>query len=459
MRRVLALVILAAAGSAPAGSAPDAVAGCNPNLAWQDRYPVWGPSEAIAFQREEVGCGNAPEDVELVSPGSEARFVERGLQPALSRDGQLAYTSWEDGRLVVGSRALAGGSAPAWSPDAGLVAYLLDNGLRLAAADGSTERRLGDAVQTAGFTEAHVTTPVWSPDGSRIAFVGPGVTIWTVRPDGSDLRRVTSGPGREVSPSWSPDSSRIAFAGDRDGDFDIYVVNADGTGLARLTRDAASETLPVFSPVAERIAFLRVVPGTYGKAELWVMDVDGERESPIGYDAHGFSQPAWSPDGKRIVFSAGHECLRWGLYLVSAAGGSPTRITNRCRFAGTPGPDRLRGSPFLDFMFGLGGDDRLDGGPGTDRLDGGAGADRLDGGWDRDMISGGAGEDVIVGGRGFDSIVPGPQRDLVLAGPGNDRIDGRDGWRDVITCGAGRDDVLADRLDVVAPDCERVARM
>lgn len=105
------------------------------------------------------------------------------------------------------------------------------------------------------------------------------------------------------------------------------------------------------------------------------------------------------------------------------------------------------------------------------RLIGTAQADTLTGFDYDDRIEGGAGDDTIVGGYGNDTIVPGPGRDTVNADTatacnffecrppqGNDAIDARDGEVDSITCGVGEDQVLADPIDVVAPDCETVQR-
>jgi len=100
-----------------------------------------------------------------------------------------------------------------------------------------------------------------------------------------------------------------------------------------------------------------------------------------------------------------------------------TRATQHAdRLVGTRGPDTLRGLGGGDTIIGLAGNDLLDGGPGNDTLNGG------------------------------------PGRDLLLGGPGNDVINARDGQRDRIRCGSGRDRVIADRLDLVARDCERVLR-
>jgi Ca2+-binding RTX toxin-like protein len=133
--------------------------------------------------------------------------------------------------------------------------------------------------------------------------------------------------------------------------------------------------------------------------------------------------------------------------VVSSVGGS---------FTGTDGADELRlaqvGSEST--LNGLGGDDRLRGGDGPDRVDGGAGDDSLDGGFGDDTIVGGPGRDMISA-----DLAGGDCGPLWCKHPyGNDRVEARDGEADSITCGAGRDLVVADAADVVAPDCEEVQR-
>jgi hypothetical protein len=125
-------------------------------------------------------------------------------------------------------------------------------------------------------------------------------------------------------------------------------------------------------------------------------------------------------------------------------------------FTGTDGADEFRlsqvGTPST--MTGGGGDDRLRSGDGPDRLDGGAGNDSVDGGFGDDELIGGPGRDTISG-----DLAGGDCGPLWCTYPyGNDTIQARDGEVDSITCGAGTDTVNADAQDVVAPDCEHVAR-
>lgn len=377
--------------------------GCNPNLAWQDRYPSWGAG-TVAYERESVGCGGAPELVVVTTPdGKRNRTLGQGNHPAVSRQGRVAYTN-EFSRLVVDGRDVTGGLAPAWSPSGDRLAFLRGDGLWVRDLRSGDDTRLADVAIFSPFTQAHVTTPSWSPDGREIAFVGPGLKISVARTDGSGARKLTSGLDRQASPAWSPDGNHIAFASDRGDDWDIWSIRPDGTGTQRLTDRAGDETLPVWSPDGNQIAFVRETGMAFGEALLWVMGGEGGFERPVGDDAHAFSQPAWSPDGKRIVFASGRECLRWGLYVIQFGQERQPRITNPCRFVGTARNDTLEGSPFLDFLAGLRGDDVLRGLGGRDQLSGGTGRDRLEGGEGVDMINARDGRrDVVIGGPGKDS--------------------------------------------------------
>jgi hypothetical protein len=124
---------------------------------------------------------------------------------------------------------------------------------------------------------------------------------------------------------------------------------------------------------------------------------------------------------------------------------------------GTTGDDVLVGAAGRDVLSGRGGDDCLFGFSGDDRLSGGTGADLLVGASGDDRLNGDAGDDKINGGNGNDTITPGVGKDRISANGGNDTISARDGARDTIDCGAGRDKATVDRTDTVK-NCEYVKR-
>lgn len=114
---------------------------------------------------------------------------------------------------------------------------------------------------------------------------------------------------------------------------------------------------------------------------------------------------------------------------------------------GTPQSDNLAGDGGGDLVFGLGGADRMRGKPGHDCLVGGPGRDRLFGDDGRDRLTGNGGADRLDGGSGENAFD---------AGPGDDRVNSRNGTRETVRCGPGRDSVVADRNDRLR-GCENVA--
>src|ERR1039457_7561512 len=88
------------------------------------------------------------------------------------------------------------------------------------------------AASAPGGPSKMFTDPALSAE--RIAFVY-GNDIWTCRLDGSDVARITSGPGVKMRPAFSPDGSLLAFSGELDGNLDVSVLPAAGGGPKRLT--------------------------------------------------------------------------------------------------------------------------------------------------------------------------------------------------------------------------------
>jgi Tol biopolymer transport system component len=256
---------------------------------------------------------------------------------------------------------------PAWSPDGNAVAFTVDRSepygeggfpktdIYVGRSDGTGLRRLTRDRLSA--------SPVWSPDGRMIIYArrseveGPtsleefrrmSVTLWTMTAEGEQQRPVFEPvEGRIEAPGgWSPDGSRFLFTrgsvalpgegGRITRRSEIYVVNADGSGLTKI---ADQGTDPAWSPDGSRIVFAsdrdRNGELSYGDTvqyanELYIMDADGsnQRRLTTTKDLNEAS-PAWSPDGSVIAYQRGEvvdNAQGTGVFLIKADGSCSTPI-------------------------------------------------------------------------------------------------------------------------------------
>lgn len=178
------------------------------------------------------------------------------------------------------------------------------------------------------------TFGVWSPDGSKIAFVSNRdgkAEIYLMDADGNNVGRLTNNSADDSTPAWSPDGSRIAFQTNRDGNEEIYVMNADGSNQKRLTWDPSTDSAPAWSPDGKKIAFAsnRGNRNPYN-FDIWVMAADGNNQTRITTDSEYDAEPAWSPDGKQIAFITGRDG-NFEIYVMNADGSHQINLTQNQR--------------------------------------------------------------------------------------------------------------------------------
>lgn len=189
--------------------------------------------------------------------------------------------------------------APAISPDGTKITFSSKrNGSEvfIMNADGTGERQLTNFTKLGlGAGESS-----WSPDGQRILFrteVKPN--IYVMNRDGSGVVKLTNGPRGSISPVWSPDGRKIAFSNSGEGHQQIWVMNADGSGKVRLTTNKARDQFPSWSPDGRHIAFQS---DRDGNKEIYVMNADGSSVQRLTRNPSEDGHPSWSPDGRQIVF-------------------------------------------------------------------------------------------------------------------------------------------------------------
>ncbi len=154
------------------------------------------------------------------------------------------------------------------------------------------KRLFMSAALAAASLSALAVSPMWtrdvriSPDGSKLAFSYKG-DIYTVSTKGGSARRVTSGEAYESNPVWSPDGSRLAYASDRHGGRDVYVMEADGSNPRRLTFNSAKQTPEAFSPDGRNVIF-----------SAYIQDPASSIEPPFSPLSELYSVPA---EGGRVT--------------------------------------------------------------------------------------------------------------------------------------------------------------
>ena len=215
-----------------------------------------------------------------------------------SYTGRIVFTSFRDGNAEI---------------------YVMD-------ADGGNQENLTNHP-------AGDSSPDWSPDGTKIAFVsnrvGARSQIYVMDAHGKNVIRLTDGPGSKRDPDWSPDGRKIAFSVSDWGKTHIAVMDADGNRekLETVAR------YPSWSPDGKQIAFAQ-------RGEIYVIGVDGQGRKRVTHDLGHKLNPSFSPNGRRIAYDAEHKGFRH-IFAVDADGRNRVRLThnNEAHLAPAWSPD------------------------------------------------------------------------------------------------------------------------
>jgi len=213
---------------------------------------------------------------------------------------------------------------PVWSPDGQRIAFASNRDgnteVYVMAANGTEPTNLTQNADTDGWNL------VWSPDGQRIAFTSErdgNTEVYVMAADGTEPTNLTQSEGDDWAPVWSSDGQRIAFLSNRDGNTEVYVMAADGTEPTNLTQSEGDDWAPVWSPDSERIAFSS---NRDDNTEVYVMDADGTNPTNLTQNAGDDRDPVWSPDGQHIAFASNRDG-NTEVYVMDADGTQQTRLT------------------------------------------------------------------------------------------------------------------------------------
>ena len=238
---------------------------------------------------------------------------------------------------------------PAWSPDGSAVVFEStrdgDPEVFVMNADGSELRQLT-------FNNVVDGSPVFSPDGSQIAFVSDrdgNLEVYLMEADGGNPHNVSNHPGTDGHPKFSADGHFLVFNSNRVSDpatfadgymshehnHEIFRLELSTGSLERLTDFPGWDTYPSLSPDGQWLLWRRSIDGLgrfadKKNSEIFVKNLATGEEINVSQHPDFDGWPAWSPDGAQIAFSsnrAGAVRETWDLYVMSADGSNPIRLT------------------------------------------------------------------------------------------------------------------------------------
>jgi Tol biopolymer transport system component len=218
--------------------------------------------------------------------------------------------------------------------------------------DGSDLKRLTTNPHN---EEWDCASPCWSPNGGQIAFAGmlrrPAINwtdLYIMQSDGSDIHRVSNGPYDNWDPDWSPDGSRIVFSRNLAdvGPYSLWTVRPNGSDLTKIYSTGSSAVSPAWSPDGTKIVVECIeAAAPYYRDIVCIDSSDGSERWRTNFHAYATS-PDWSPDGSRIAFSGSLTAeTKFDVYSVSSTDGSDLRRHTHDNFQyyspSFAGPNRL----------------------------------------------------------------------------------------------------------------------
>jgi Tol biopolymer transport system component len=212
------------------------------------------------------------------------------------------------------------------------------------------------------YASTHLGSPDCPPVPDRsLGYVWPlyrTFDVFSARPDGSDMRRLTSTDGYDAEATVSPDGRKIVFTSVRDGDLDLYDMNPDGSGVRRLTNELGYDGGAFHSQDGQWIIYRASRPKTPeevqqykdllsrnlvmpAKLEIMIMRADGSQKRQLTSNGAANFAPYFHPNGRQIIFASNvnnpnPRSPNFDLYVINRDGSGLRQLTFDEGFDGFP---------------------------------------------------------------------------------------------------------------------------
>lgn len=208
-------------------------------------------------------------------------------------------------------------------------------------ADVKKDRDAGPGNQDA----ASASTDAGPADAGVGAAMGPWVAfnskrfgnqwdLFVVRPDGSDVTRITVDGARDLHPSWSPDGRKLAFASRRGTDPGIFIADIQTSSITTLITSLSSESSPSWSPNGRLVVF-EARPDPNADHDVYAIAVAGGAPMRLTNATGKDAGPVWAPDGSKIYFVS-DRMGGFDVWSMDPDGSNQTRVTTNSGILGKP---------------------------------------------------------------------------------------------------------------------------
>lgn len=190
--------------------------------------------------------------------------------------------------------------SPIWSPDGMKVAYV---SMELKKPIVYVQNLMTGQRTTVANFKGNNSSPSWSPDGSKLLVTlskGAIAQVYSINADGSDAQRLSNSGGIDTEGRYSPDGRYIYFVSDRSGGAQIYRMNADGSEVKRITFKGSYNISPRISPDGNTMVY---ISRRDGGDQVYAMDLLNNGQELRLSDTNRDESPSFAPNGRYVLYA------------------------------------------------------------------------------------------------------------------------------------------------------------